>query len=546
MTSESEQTSRRFSRFSVAMVSVTAFIFLVASLWAVVTPAFRAPDEAKHFNSILRLMQGGGWPPPQSVGLVEGTFVAVYESGFVATGKPVSVRYYADLPAFKDPELPQAEYRSVVSGLSTQGYGEITTPDQMTQHPPLYYSIEAILLKILGADGWRWDQLLLGMRLISAMMVAAAVPFIMAMIRLVTRSAAATIVGTVAIAAIPQFGLISGSVSNDALVILSGSATIYYSVLAVRRPEKIRTATIGVGIALGAGLLAKGLVLAAIPVVAIFFIIAGWRRSRKFWRRVLPVAGAMAIAFAVGGWWYVRNLMLYGQVQPSMRGSGRSETAFEGYNLLAFARDVIRRINNTFWGAQRGTEALPTTAVLAAGTAFVVLTLAVLVFSRQRRLLLILSLYPVLVAVLFVYHSWQIYWSTGDFMGLQGRYLYGAIGLYSLVIALAWQGVTRRLTPGVYRSANVVALTFSLIVFGLGISYMSWLYWRSHGEGIDVAFSRMVSAGPLNAATVTVLVVLCFAAWLAATLFTVRSSLTREPGSRRHSQRRRDRRSLAQ
>jgi len=45
-----------------ALALVTALVTLVGGLWAVLTPAFRAPDEPQHVNSVLRLAYGGGWP----------------------------------------------------------------------------------------------------------------------------------------------------------------------------------------------------------------------------------------------------------------------------------------------------------------------------------------------------------------------------------------------------------------------------------------------------------------------------------------------------
>ncbi len=50
--------------YRAALAAITLLVVTVAACWAVLTPAFRAPDEPQHLNSVLRLAYGGGWPPP--------------------------------------------------------------------------------------------------------------------------------------------------------------------------------------------------------------------------------------------------------------------------------------------------------------------------------------------------------------------------------------------------------------------------------------------------------------------------------------------------
>jgi hypothetical protein len=55
---------RESTGYRAALAAITLLVVAVAGCWAVLTPAFRAPDEPQHVNSVLRLAFGGGWPAP--------------------------------------------------------------------------------------------------------------------------------------------------------------------------------------------------------------------------------------------------------------------------------------------------------------------------------------------------------------------------------------------------------------------------------------------------------------------------------------------------
>jgi hypothetical protein len=71
-----------------------------------------------------------------------------------------------------------------------------------------------------------------------------------------------------------------------------------------------RRAVAWTGVALGLGLLAKAFFLTAVPAVASVLAWSAWKRRIG----LLPAAGALALAPAISGWWYVRNLSLTGSV----------------------------------------------------------------------------------------------------------------------------------------------------------------------------------------------------------------------------------------
>ncbi|HSD82475.1 MAG TPA: glycosyltransferase family 39 protein [Anaerolineae bacterium] len=132
----------------------------------------------------------------------------------------------------------------------------------------------------------------------------------------------------------PMFIFIGGAVNNDNLTMLLCSLGLLLIVKRVREYEgagiRDQKATerelplaqdffyrlgrwLPLGIVLGLGALTKTSALALIPITGIAVILVAWRKGswREFW------AGALATALPVmliAGWWYVRNVSLYGDV----------------------------------------------------------------------------------------------------------------------------------------------------------------------------------------------------------------------------------------
>ncbi|GAA2076219.1 hypothetical protein GCM10009821_14290 [Aeromicrobium halocynthiae] len=459
------------------MAWLTVMLFGVLTLWATLTPPFATVDEPRHANSVLRLVQGGGWPPPREAVMLEASAVAAEEA---------------------ERGVPRAD-RSAVLTLSEP---ESPTPrrDWMNQHPPLYYGISAaavVTADTLSPGDQRWDTSLLVMRMVSVLLTAASVPFVARSVHLVTGSTPAALVGAGVFLLVPQLANTHSLVTNDAMVTFLGSVLMFVCLRAFMRPETLLSSSVIGGVTLGVGLLTKGLMLPAVAVLAVFLLLAG-RRAGPGWvpRFWTPLLGGV-VAFVVGGWWWLRNILVFGQVQSSNNQTPRAAEPFDDYSPAGFAIAVVARLNRTFWASIRPQAAYDGSVVVAMGLLGLVVVMTALVLSRRRGVLLLTLIYPALVATLFTVNAFRIYWNSGVVAGVQGRYLYSGLTFLALALALVWVEVRRRggrITGLVLATTVAVACTASVVGAYLFAFHVRWV----GGDGLASAYEAMVRAGPLQ------------------------------------------------
>lgn len=133
-------------RFIGAGCALTVAFLLWQVVWAVLTPAFRAPDEPLHFNSVLRVAQGQGWPAPGQARLDSQVLEAVRESGLISAEFPRFLGHGTN-PQSGQPSLTRTHRSSSKRILVPAGQRLVIHAGQPTrnrgphgtQHPPLFY-----------------------------------------------------------------------------------------------------------------------------------------------------------------------------------------------------------------------------------------------------------------------------------------------------------------------------------------------------------------------------------------------------------------------
>lgn len=480
-----------------ALALITALVTLTGVLWAVLTPAFRAPDEPQHVNSVLRLAYGGGWPPAGEA-LVGPAVDEARDQAALATDVPgrhldrVGVPAFVAVPPTRDVDRATVSRENALAdpvppGTSTRSL-DPESVDQMTQHPPLYYAVAAGVLRVTGAAEARWDVQLLVLRLFDVALLLPLPLLTAAAVRRLSGSRAAALVAASFTLFVPQAGHILGSVTNDALVTLSGAVTGYLCVRVLTGDVRLRTAA-ALGAVVGVGLLTKVMAAFALPVVVAAYLLTSGPRPRR-------VAGALVAgttAFVVGGWWWLRNLLVLGTVQPV--GIPDRFVESEPQGLWYFLRIVVTSLTRSFFGNFGWLELRVPDAVFWTA-ALVVATLCGLAVVRgpARRATAVLLLQPVALWCGVLVNAWPDYSAHGWISAVQGRYLFAgllALGVGTALGASALLGTRlERAVPWVAGAAGVVAAS--------GLAYGFWGFYRGPGDSVADAAARWAGWSPLT------------------------------------------------
>jgi hypothetical protein len=117
----------------------------------------------------------------------------------------------------------------------------------------------------------------------------------------------------------PMFVFVSGAVNNDNLTMALCSLALLLMVKRLRAPEEPATPGfragrwLPLGVVLGLAALTKTSALGLLPLAGLTVAIVAWKR--RSWAEFFAGGLAIAIpALLIAGWWYARNLQLYGDL----------------------------------------------------------------------------------------------------------------------------------------------------------------------------------------------------------------------------------------
>jgi 4-amino-4-deoxy-L-arabinose transferase-like glycosyltransferase len=487
-------------------------LLLVSCLWAVLTPATRAPDEAQHLNSVLRVADGDGWPRPGDARMTEGMLRLVELTGAVHDGLrtrlPGTVNpNFGELVWTALPPQPAAD-RPTMAEL-TADRTRSSAFDQMTQHPPGYYAVSAAVFDVLGAADWRYDHALLLLRVLTALTVAASVPFCLylACRDLTGRETTARAAAFLPLF-IPQLGFIGGAVTNDGAAI-AAAAVLTATLVRLMTAGPTVPRLVAVAVAAGAACWTKGTALTILPAVPLAVAVAHHRFGptggpARLGRWVRDTAAVLGGAFVLGGWWWGLNLLRYGRVQPE----GWEVPVNEGRPLLPFGQFVgefADKVSASFFGYVGLLEA-PLPVLLTGGLTASCLVLMAVGLPSRRRLgeraafaLVILLTIGVLLATTFRAHQ-----DTHNFPGLQGRYLFV---LLVPILALVTAGAARiaRLLRVRSRAALTLVAGAGVAVAAAGLVSGFARYYLDEGASLGAALDQFLARAPVSSVTVGLL-----------------------------------------
>jgi 4-amino-4-deoxy-L-arabinose transferase-like glycosyltransferase len=493
---------------AITIAAVTVAFALALVLWALLTPAFGAPDEINHFDAVVQLALGHGWPDPARLHFLNATLALKTEAASVAA---------ADRPSFA--ALLAAH----------PGTGLV---NQMSQHPPTWYALAAGALRLVGFEERRWDLALLVVRLVNVALLAALPLVLWAAVRRVTRSPRAALVGAVAVFLVPQVGFIGASASNDPPVVVLGAVVVWLACRVLTGDRSWWTLAFLV-LAASAAAACKATALPLVPFAVLAVVLSTRGRSR--WLR----GGiALVVPVVLTSWWWVRNVLVFHTLQPAGLPSSIERTPFdpgEGPDLGNFANTFWNRVINSFWG-HYGPLAYPTSPIVINVLTITALgVLLVWAFRRgpHRAIAWCLAVLPLLTLASGLQNNWSTYLRTTGMGGIQGRYYFVTLGALAVLSAIAWLRFVR--DPGSRRSVGVLVTVGSvaMTLYGFTRAYRGF-YEDDHlavsAGGLRV-LARSTPVGTVPFAAEAGLTVLALLAVCVLTVLAIRSRALAVPAS---------------
>lgn len=256
-------------------------------------------------------------------------------------------------------------------------------------------------------------------------------------------------------ALLPTHAMLSSSVSNDILTELVFILFLYAAArIMVTGPTWKLTGALG--LILGIGLLTKTTCIVLFPVAALVYALV-WQRKALNTKSALEHMGiAFLISLVIGGWWCVRNQMLYGdpfamsQFEKAFQFTAKPDYWFQrGWTPGPYLVLVTTWTFCSFWGVfghmqvwmpiwiYAGAGIITILAVIRAIPGFLGLRNS---NSTNRDILLVYAAVFALVLLTFVKFNMV-------FFQAQGRYFYPAL----VPIALCWTVGISRLLPAKIR-----------------------------------------------------------------------------------------------
>ena len=309
-------------------------IFIALGVWySVTTPLFETPDEREHFAFVQYLATGHGLPVQSE----QPTHLAKQEGS--------------------QPPLYYALASALTFWIDTSDF-----PAIVWENPHYGYNIPGIvndnknLFIHTSAESFPYRNSVLAMRLarwLSVLMGALAVWFTYLLARevfpaqeLLALSAAAIVAFT------PQFLFISGAVSNDTTITALSACALWLIVRVMTIDHRAPTAEIILlGVVCGLAAISKvsGAGLFALAVFALALKAWNERKQPNWLRAVTLHFFLFTFSFAlVAGWWYLRNLVLYGELTGTEM---MTRIFFARQTPLAFDQLLVqlREVWETFW-----------------------------------------------------------------------------------------------------------------------------------------------------------------------------------------------------
>jgi hypothetical protein len=436
-TAGSPTSSARQRRVAVLGVGASVFVFaILAAFQAYVVPVYNPPDEASHVGYMIEVSHGR-------------------------------------LPTI-DTEIPPDAFPRKLYDVRDDAHQDIW----VANHPPLFYWATALPARL----GSRTMPYLAGIRLVRLLPIAfgaLSVLLIAALAaRLVPGRPQVMVAAAALTAASPAFSHFSGILYNDSLGVLTSTATLLAAVDLLRGgPSRGRLALLAGAAALAALSRSSGLIvmgIAGLAAIASALIHRGEGAIRSRLLRGVGMAALVGIAVAAtSGWFYLRNVRLYGDPTGAAALFSKFDRVPNGSPLALLASPRIwgleaqRLVDYSYFNLSDVRRLEDSETVWSRLLLLVPVLGMLVILLRRARYRLIPSLRsPRLVAwglclLFLVLLGWSVVSFAAGGGNVHGRYLFPGLGVLATGAALGLGAL-----PFGRRGVLVVAVVVAMHVLG--------------------------------------------------------------------------------
>jgi hypothetical protein len=329
--------------FLITFLKGLIFIFLI--------PPFQTPDEPNHYDYAVYLSKinifdylGGKF----NISEIDRDKIVTEEVNHL-----LSQTQFQDIPFFYDEKAKIGLFdfiRDNKNYKSPDSSGSLSKEQFLGRaynYPPLYYFYESALLRV--ADIFQINVVVkfLLARLFSFLLFMAALVFVYKSLKIINFSMYTSVIILTLIALQPQLSMLSISVQPDILALLLITAGLYFALKFVN--DFVLRDFYLFHLSAGLLLLVKiQFFISFYPVlmVLIFYILFSFKKIDK--RFLFHSLLSFLIVFVLGGWWYIRSSILYGNLLGYI-GFESTQTSFFS-NLFYWISFRGRLIFKSFWG----------------------------------------------------------------------------------------------------------------------------------------------------------------------------------------------------
>lgn len=448
-------------------------LFIVrAFVYAYYVPPWQGPDEPQHYDYIHYLQTEKHLPVlgvATMCNKVRKSLNSFYFNQYTRQKNPYAGKKTLDTterPVAKIAHFDPKPINKDAPAISAQR-------NQIIQHPPLYYVLGAVIT-------WPFkDSSLLNsifiLRLLSALFGLGVVVLTYLAFSLIFGERSYQSYGATAFVAInPMFAHVTSIINNDSLANFLFALFLYLFTKSVIDGLDVRRGA-ALGAVIGLGLLTKFFFVFTLPLMLMGFLLFRSKMAISLTASLVSIGMPVVLSSFV----YIRNVLLYGAIQPIYRFRTLDSTAYQNMSFFGylFTTEFTKKFVISFWS--NFGWIMPRYDMIYYKAASVIVFLALIGFAVYMvslvikkdfvkfKLLGLLSLAPASLVFAISYNSFKLAKASGVIEGVQGRYLFSFIGVIGLVLYLG----LKQLLPFKKGYAALVIMISGLLFLDISAIY---------------------------------------------------------------------------